>query len=247
GFRTVVLQSGEDAFYSREALCGLVGRIKREIGCAVTLCVGEKTREEYQALREAGADRYLLRFETSDKKLFKKLKPDSSFDARLRCLSWLKELGYQVGSGMMVGLPGQTLATLAEDILLMEKLDLDMIGLGPFIAHPQTPLGGAVGGTLDLSLRVIALTRIVTRYTHIPATTAVGSIDPGGREKALQCGANVIMPNVTPGSYRKYYEIYPHKICLDEKPADCRACIEGMVKSLGRTIDPGYGHSLKWK
>ncbi|MBF0594671.1 MAG: [FeFe] hydrogenase H-cluster radical SAM maturase HydE, partial [Candidatus Omnitrophica bacterium] len=195
--------------------------------------------------KDAGADRFLLRFETSSEKLFGELKPDSSYEERMRCLGWLRELGYQVGSGIMVGLPGQTLAMIADDILLMKKLDLDMIGIGPFIANPQTPLEGSSCGTLDLTLRTLAVIRIVTRNTHLPATTAMGSIDKQGRQKALKCGANVLMPNVTPTKYRAQYQLYPGKICIEDKPGDCFLCISGMVKMLGRTIADDPGHSLK--
>ena len=244
-YKTIVLQSGEDDYCQIKELCSLIKRIKREIDCAVTLCIGEKTYDEYKQLREAGADRYLLKFETSNKKLYSNLKPDSSYEKRLISLAWLKELGYQVGSGNMTGLPGQTLKILADDILLMDKLDLDMIGIGPFIPHPDTPLQHSEKGTLELTLKTIALTRMVAPNTHIPATTAVGSINPQGRQKALQCGANVIMPNVTPQKYREYYQIYPDKICINDQPGNCRMCIETMIQSLGRDIAQGYGHSLK--
>ena len=244
-FKTVVLQSGEDPFYSTEDICLLVERIKKNLDLAVTLCVGEKAFEEYRMFRAAGADRYLLKVETSSPSLFNRLKPDSSYEQRFRCLQWLKELGYQVGSGNMVGLPHQTLESLAEDILLFRELDLDMIGIGPFIPHPNTPLSDARKEELGTVLKVVALTRLVTRDAHIPATTAVGTLYPGGRQKALQCGANVIMPNATPKEYRQHYQIYPNKICLDESPPNCRFCIEAMVASLGRKIGSGFGDTLK--
>ena len=245
GFKTIVLQSGEADTYPIEALSGLVRDIKSEAGVAITLSIGEHAYDDYKRLREAGADRYLLRFETSDRELFKRLKPDSDYDQRFQCLSWLRDLGYQVGSGIMVGLPGQTPESIADDILLFNDLDLDMIGLGPFISNPDTPLAGADNGSLDQVLRVTALTRIVTRNTHIPATTATGTIDPEGRQKALQFGANVLMPNLTPLKYKKNYLLYPDKICIDEDGAKCRFCTEGMVQGIGRTISPDEGHSLK--
>ena len=245
GYKSLVLQSGENRQYPTEEMCTLVARIKKELGVAITLSLGEKTREEYAALRDAGADRYLLRFETSAEKLFHELKPDSSLEARMRCLKWLREIGFQVGSGIMVGLPGQTIEMIADDILLMNELDLDMIGIGPFIANPQTPLKDAVSGTLDLTLRTLALIRIITKNTHIPATTAMGSIEKGGRERALRCGANVLMPNVTPTKYREHYQLYPGKICIKDQPGDCFLCISGMVSMLGRTISNDAGHSLK--
>lgn len=244
-FKTVVLQSGEDPFYKVEDLCFLTEKIKEKLNLAITLCIGEHSRQEYAMMKEAGADRFLLKHETSDPILYKKLHPDLFYEDRLNCLQWLKELGYQVGSGNMVGLPGQSVESLAEDILLSERLDIDMIGIGPFISHPKTPLRDAKSGSLEMVLKVIAIARIITRNAHIPATTAVGTIDPMGRQKALQCGANVIMPNITPQKYRKDYQIYPNKICIFEDVDDCRYCIEGIVKSLGRTVAADFGHSFK--
>jgi biotin synthase len=244
-FKTVVLQSGEDPFYSVEDICLLVRRIKTNLHLAVTFCIGERTFEDYGRFKESGVDRYLLKFETSDPALFRRLKPGSSIEQRLRCLEWLRELGYQVGSGNMVGLPGQTPESLAEDILSFRNLDLDMIGIGPFIPHPNTPLKDARKEELDTVLKVVALTRLVTRNTHIPATTALGTLYAGGRQKALQCGANVIMPNATPKEYRRHYQIYPNKICIEESPHNCRHCIEHMVSSMGRTIGTHFGHSIK--
>lgn len=244
GYKTVVLQSAEDAFYSVDKLCKLVKNIKDTCDVAITLCVGERSYEEYKALKDAGTDRYLLRFETSDKELFRKLKPDSRFEDRLKCLYWLCELGFQVGSGIMIGLPGQSIESLAHDIMLFKELDLDMVGVGPFLSHPDTPLRKCAGGTLNMTLKVVVLTRLVLPFAHIPATTAMGTVDPQGRQKALQCGANVLMPNTTPGKYRKHYLIYPNKICIDEQPKDCTFCIQSMVKSLGRTIATDYGHAF---
>lgn len=244
-FKTVVLQSGEDRKYTIKELGALVEKIKTELGLAVTLCVGERTYDDYRRLKEAGADRYLLRFETSSAGLFERLKPDSDYRKRFRCLEWLRELGYQVGSGNMVGLPGQSTADLADDILKFREMDLDMVGLGPYISHPDTPLRGQPNGTIGMVLRVTALTRIITRNAHMPATTATGTIDPEGREKALQCGANVLMPNMTPRKYREHYLIYPDKICISEEPRKCRACVEGMAGLLGRTVAVDVGHSLK--
>jgi biotin synthase len=245
GMGTVVLQSGEDIGYTLQGLCALVRRIKAELGMAITLSIGERPRSELEALREAGADRYLIRFETSDCHLFERIKPDSVYVERFRCLEDLRRSGYQVGSGVMIGLPGQTVETLADDILMFKSLDLDMIGVGPFIAHPDTPLGEAASGTLEMTLKVVALTRLVTRNAHIPATTAMGSIDPKGREKALQCGANILMPNLTPARYRANYQIYPNKICLFESDERCTPCATNIVTSVGRRVAPGPGHSLK--
>ena len=244
-YKTVVMQSGEDAHWGPAGLAAVVERVKTETGLAITLSVGEHSKEDYRLLRSAGADRFLLRFETSDRRLFSMLKPDSDYDNRFRCLAWLKEAGFQVGSGVMAGLPGQTAESMADDILLFKKLELDMVGIGPFIANPDTPMAGAVNGTLDLGLRMVALTRIVTRDTHIPATTAMGSIDPQGRQKALKCGANVLMPNISPTEHRVDYSLYPGKICTDEAPEQCAGCVDAMLKSLGRERAEGYGHSLK--
>ncbi len=241
---TVVLQSGEDLFYKIEDLCFIVQEIKK-LNIAITLSIGERSLDDYRRLREAGADRYLLRLETSDEKLYAKLRPGHSFFERLKCLQWLKELGYQVGSGIMVGLPEQSLESIADDILLFQSLDLDMIGIGPFLPHPNTPLAGNKSIGIDMVLKVLAITRIVTRNTHIPATTAVGTIDTQGRQKALTCGANVIMPNITPMQYRKFYEIYPDKICLSEDPATCRGCVEKMILKANRRVGTGPGHTLK--
>jgi biotin synthase len=247
GYKTVVLQSGEDEDYPLDRLCEIVRRIKGEVDCAVTLSLGEKTLEEYRRLREAGADRYLLKFETSNRRLFSMLRPGESFENRLRCLRDLRDLGFQVGSGWMVGLPGQTDEDLAEDVLLAKRFDFDMIGIGPFIPHPGTPLRNSSGGTILRVLKLVAITRIAVKNAHMPATTATGSIDPQGRQKALRCGANVIMPNLTPQKYRRFYEIYPNKICVAERPEDCGACVRSMVLACGRGIGTGYGHSLKSK
>jgi len=244
-YKTIVMQSGEDPAWGPGELAALVEKVKRETALAITLSVGEHTREDYRTLRAAGADRFLLRFETSDRKLFSMLKPDSDYDQRFRCLSWLKDAGFQVGSGVMAGLPGQSAESMADDILLFKKLELDMIGIGPFIANPDTPLGGAGSGTLDAALRMVALTRIVTKNTHIPATTAMGTLDPQGRQKALQCGANVLMPNISPTEHRVDYSLYPGKICVNEHPEQCAGCVDAMLAGLGRTRAEGFGHSLK--
>lgn len=246
GYRTVVLQSGEDMRYTAGKLSELIRRIKRQADVAVTLSIGERPREEYEQLREAGADRFLLRFETSNRALYGRLHPDSDYDERMRILAWLREIGYQVGSGVMIGLPGQTMEDLALDILKFKELELDMVGVGPYICHEETPLAGHANGTVEMTFKVIALTRIVTRYAHIPATTALATLRPAdGREEALRLGANVVMPNVTPAKYRALYELYPSKVCVQEEAAQCRGCIGGRILSLGRPISQGYGHSLR--
>ena len=243
--KTIVLQSGEDPRWTPKDLANLVEKIKHETSLAITLSIGEHGREDYKLLRSAGADRFLLRFETSDRRLFSLLKPDSDYDKRFRCLSWLKDAGFQVGSGVMAGLPGQTAESMADDILLFKKLELDMVGIGPFIANPDTPMAGADGGTLETALRMVALTRILTRNAHIPATTAMGSIDPQGRQKALNCGANVLMPNISPKEHRQDYSLYPGKICGDEAPEQCAGGIDAMLAALDRERAEGFGHSLR--
>lgn len=290
GFRTVVLQSGEDSWYDERTICTIIRRIKAiptptsiPGQVAVTLSLGERPRAEYAAFRAAGADRYLLKHETADPALYRRLHPDMSFENRKQCLGWLRELGYQVGSGNIVGLPGQTVSTLAKDITLLAELDVEMAGIGPYIVHPETPLAklawggvrgssvggdGSVGGgrgsgggsdddsrgngarlpadAVTMTLRTVAVTRLLLPLTHLPATSALGTADPQGRQRALQAGANVVMPDLTPMRYRRYYEIYPNKICLFEDPRTCFSCLSHMVTSLGRYVATDPGHSPKW-
>lgn len=245
GCRTVVLQSGEDKFYSEDALAWIIFLIKKELGLAITLSLGDRTKKDYALFKEAGADRYLLKHETCDARLFSDLRPGTSLEGRLKRLKWLRELGYQVGSGNMVGLPGQTLETLADDILLMRDLEVEMAGIGPFIPNKQTPLGDAPGGTLDMSLKTLAVARIVLPFAHLPATTSIASIHPFGRIKALKCGANVIMPNMTPPEYREDYVIYPGKSGVRDTPAESYNRAVKAVQESGRSIGSSYGHSLR--
>lgn len=244
GYKTVVLQSGEDEYDSRE-IATIIREIKNKADLALTLCVGERDFQEYKLWHEIGADRYLLKHETACPELYRKLHPGMSFKNRLKCLEWLKELGYQIGSGNIVDLPGQTVESLADDILLFKELELDMIGIGPFIPHPETPLKRNHRGTITMTLKVLAVTRLLMPLVHLPATTALGSVDEKGRRKALRAGANVVMPNITPTGYRPLYEIYPSRICIEEKAADCRQCIESIITSMGYKVADGYGHSLK--
>lgn len=234
GFRTVVLQAGEDGGFPPRLLAEVVRELKA-LGLTVTLSVGELSREEYALLREAGADRYLLRHETADRKLFAKLKPDTTFERRYQCLLWLQELGYETGAGCIVGLPGQTKGSLADDILLMLGLKVPMAGIGPFIPHSATPLRDASPGSLELTLRVLALTRLVLPTANLPATTATSVAARGGREAALRAGANVIMVNVTPSVYRRHYAIYPGKWQVD-KSVDPFAYWRERLKELGRRV-----------
>jgi biotin synthase len=241
GLGTVVLQSGEDPWFTRDRIVELIRSIKQDTDVAITLSVGERSYADYLAWKEAGVERYLLKHETTSPTLFRALRPGRELGERLQALRWLRELGYEVGSGNMVGLPGQTDEDLARDIHLFNRYDFDMIGIGPFIVHPQTPLARAASGQLNRTLRVLAITRIITRDTNLPATTAAGVLDQNGRRWALLAGANVVMPDITPPNYRRYYEIYPGKAhaTLD------RHTLTEMISSLGRRIGQGTGARIR--
>ena len=226
GYRTFVLQSGEDLWYTEEILNSLIQEIKRRYPeVAITLSIGERRVETYLSLFTAGADRFLMRHETASKELYETLHPTMRFEKRRTCLSALKDIGYQVGAGFMVGLPGQTFANLAEDLRYLIELRPDMIGIGPFIPHSETPLGVEKAGTIVDTLVMVALARLLIPESLIPATTALGTLHPQGRELALKAGANVVMPIITPTSVRKQYALYENKICGDDHPEDCRYCI----------------------
>jgi biotin synthase len=255
GYGTVVMQAGEDDFLTAEWIAEIVRWIKHETMLAVTLSLGERRLDEFNIWRSAGADRYLLRFETSDKNLFRIIHPGRTSGApdRLSLLRQLKNLGYEAGGGVMVGIPGQSFESLAEDILAFRALNLDMIGIGPYIAHPATPLGsGALRPEIapteqapsseEMVYKLIALTRIVCPGTNIPSTTALATINKtDGRKLGLQAGANVVMPNLTPVKYRRLYEIYPAKACIDESAMDCNQCLRGQIHSLSRFAGQGPG------
>jgi biotin synthase len=250
GQSTIVLQSGEAPSREGDAALGrLVSRIKAETRLAVTLSVGNRPREVYAQWRDCGMDRYLLRFETSDPELFARLHPDCTLAERLRCLNDLLSLGVQTGGGFMTGLPGETLSTAADNILLCRDLDLDMIGLGPYLPHPDTPLGLSQNiHVLDPERHFVALavTRLLNPDAHIPATTAFDALFPGtGRNLALSRGANVFMPSATPVSRRSDYQLYPGKPCLDESGEACARCVLGRLAALGRHVGQGPGHSRK--
>lgn len=244
GVKTVVLQSGEDDGLDPSWLARVVRDVKKRFGIAVTLSVGERPWEDYALWREAGADRYLLKIESSDKDLYESLHAGRRLETRLRCISDLTTLGYQVGSGIMVGLPGQSLRHIAGDIRFFAESRFDMIGIGPFIPHPETRLRGMRPGSVPLTLRTVALTRIVTKVAHLPATTALGSMGRDYRLEGLQTGANVLMPNFTPIEYKRLYEIYPGKRCVSEPTGACALCMEGLAESISRTIDYSRGDSL---
>lgn len=244
GFQTIVLQSGEDMHFDQARMCHIIEQIKR-LDVALTLSVGERDYEDYKAFRDAGADRYLMRIETTDRDLYHRLNPGMSWERRHECLLMIRELGYELGSGIMVGLPGQTVESIADDLLYLKDIGIDMAGIGPFIPHPETPLAGEAGGTLEQALRTMAIMRILMPDINIPATTAMESLHPQGRIMALQAGANVVMPNVTEGEYRRLYELYPGKICVNDTPAHCRSCIGLKIRSIGRTIGQGRGGHMK--
>lgn len=238
---TVVLQSGEDAFYTTEIICRLVERIKTETGLIVTLSIGERSAADYRAFLDAGANRYLLKHETASRDIYNYLRPGCKLENRLQCLFTLKKLGFETGTGNMVGLPGQTPEILADDLIIMKKLDADMLGIGPFIAHPDTPLAGLENEGLDMTLRVLALARLITHNTNIPATTALRTLHPQGHLLALQVGANVVMPDFTPEIYKMRYDIYPGRAGV-ESATDIIEKLERDFAAIGRYISysPGY-------
>jgi biotin synthase len=247
---TIVLQSGEAPSEERDrAMEALIRRIKRETRLAVTVSAGNRPRDIYARWRDGGMDRYLLRFETSDADLFRRIHPDATLEERMDCLRTLKELGVQAGSGFMIGLPGEDHARLARNILLCRELDLDMIGIGPFIPAPGTPLADARNAWADdpdMLFVALAVLRLFNPDAHIPATTAFDAVFPGrGRNLALQRGANIFMPNSTPGRYRKNYQLYPNKPCIDEDSGDCAHCVVLRLKAIGRPVGTGPGHSIK--
>ena len=238
GFRTFVLQGGEDPRNTDAWVCSMVDKIKTaHPDCAVTLSIGEQSRASYQAYFDAGADRYLLRHETASEAHYRKLHPEEmSLANRKRCLFDLKEIGYQVGAGFMVGSPWQTPKELVTDLRFLQQLQPDMIGIGPFIQHHETPFADKQSGTMELTLRMLSILRLLFPYVLLPATTALGTISPIGRELGLKAGANVMMPNLTPTDVRKNYDLYDNKICMDEEAAKCRLCQEGRVRSVGYQI-----------
>jgi biotin synthase len=241
GVATVVLQSGEDSFYSQEIVCRLIERVRKETDLIITLSIGERPLNDYIAFQHAGANRYLLKHETASLELYKYLRPGCEWEKRLQCLRHLKQLGFETGTGNMVGLPGQTPEILADDLLVMKLLNADMLGIGPFIAHPDTPLAGIDNDDIELTLRVLAVARLLTRNTNIPATTALATLHPQGRLLALQAGANVVMPDFTPEIYKTRYDIYPGR--TDVGPAvEIISRLEKDFQSIGRTLLYSPGH-----
>ncbi|KAB3537863.1 [FeFe] hydrogenase H-cluster radical SAM maturase HydE [Alkaliphilus pronyensis] len=219
GIRTVILQSGEDDYYDIDTMCSIIKRIKLETKMGITLSIGEKSREDYLKLREAGANNFLLKIETTNREVFKNIHPDNDYDTRIECAKWLKELGYVNGSGNMIGLPGQKIEDIAEDILYFKEMGIHMIGIGPFLPATDTPFENLPPGSVDMTLKAIAVTRIVCKNVFLPATTALASIDPDGQRKALEVGANTIMLISTPEKYRASYQLYKNKNMVDIKSA----------------------------
>ncbi|MGI6459983.1 MAG: [FeFe] hydrogenase H-cluster radical SAM maturase HydE [Candidatus Hydrogenedentales bacterium] len=261
GYGTVVMQAGEDYGIDADWLAGIIRRIKTETALAVTLSLGERPVKDLEAWREAGADRYLLRFETSDRTLYRTIHPDArgQVSDRFAILAQLRQLGYEIGSGVMVGIPGQSYESLAHDIHTFRALDLDMIGVGPYIEHPETPLGQGdwsrpcvdgeqVPNTEWMTYKVVALTRLVCPEANIPSTTALATVNrAGGHELGLARGANVIMPNITPPRYRRLYEIYPAKACFDETAASYHADLAAWLETIGRVPGHGQGGRIRAK
>lgn len=247
GFRTFVLQGGEDPYYTDDIMCEIISSIRKEYpDCAITLSVGEKSRDTYEKYFAAGANRYLLRHETADKEHYAMLHPNSmSLENRKRCLFDLKEIGFQVGSGFMVGSPYQTAENLLADLRFLQELMPDMIGIGPYLTHEQTPFADKENGSMELTLRLIAVLRLMFPYALLPSTTALGTIHPKGRELGLKAGANVVMPNLSPVNVRKLYELYENKICTGEEAAQCRGCLEQRVKNAGYKIVTDIGNVKK--
>ena len=242
-----MLQGGEDPYFTDERICAIVAAIhKQHPDCAITLSIGEKERASYQAYFDAGANRYLLRHETAAPEHYAQLHPASmSLANRKRCLFDLKEIGYQMGSGFMVGSPYQTPANLLADLRFLQELEPDMIGIGPYITHEQTPFADKKSGTVEQTLRMLSILRLLFPYALLPATTALGTIHPNGRELGLKAGGNVVMPNLSPVNVRKLYELYENKICTGEEAAQCRGCLEARVRMAGYEIVTDRGDVAK--
>lgn len=246
GMTTVVIQAGEDSFLSKDYIGEILQEIKKETNLAITLSLGDQTKETLIHWKECGMDRYLIRYESSEPVLFEKAHPDDDLTTRLAFIKTLQEIGIQAGSGFLIGIPGQTLEGLAKEILFCTSLNLDMIGIGPFIPHPDTPFGETTNPfEKEVFFKVISIIRLLNPKAHIPSTTAFDAIQPNGRNLLLQRGANVFMPNATPQKYRKFYQLYPNKPCVDESGEDCAKCVKGRIISIGRKIGTGKGHSLK--
>ncbi len=248
GYRTFVIQGGEDEFYNDDNIISIVKKIKTKFPtCAVTLSLGEKSYESYKKYYDAGAERYLLRHETASEELYDSLHPGMSFRERVQCLYNLKEIGYQVGAGFMVGLPNQTNRDYVQDLQFLQELQPHMVGIGPFIPHKDTPLAKETRGTLDKTITLLAIIRMLLPEVLLPATTALGTIDPFGREMGLKAGANVVMPNLSPVEVRDKYALYDDKVCTGEEAAECRECIDNRIMQAGFETDMSRGDSIQWE
>lgn len=248
GYRTYVLQGGEDPYFTDERLVEIIKAIKeKHPDTALTISIGERSRESYEKLFEAGADRYLLRHETASKELYESLHPKMSFENRQACLKNLKEIGFQVGAGFMIGLPGQENKHFVEDLRFLKNLQPHMTGIGPFIPQQDTPLRDEQGGTVEMTVTLLAIIRLLLPEVLLPATTALGSLDNLGREQGIKAGANVVMPNLSPTNVRDKYLLYDGKICTGDEAAECRMCIEGRITRAGFQIDMSRGDHTQWR
>ena len=247
GFRTFVMQGGEDSAFTDDFMCSVISGLREKFpDCAITLSLGERSRESYKRMREAGADRYLLRHEAADEALYSKLHPaEMSLQHRKQCLFDLRDLGYQVGAGFMVGAPYQTTDSLIADLRFLQELKPHMIGIGPFVPHHCTPFAEEKGGTLQLTLRLLGILRLMFPKVLLPATTALGTIAPNGRELGLQTGCNVVMPNLSPVDVRKKYDLYDNKICTGEEAAECRSCLQRRIEAAGYEVAVERGDCIK--
>lgn len=245
GFRTFVLQGGEDLYFKDDDLCDIISEMrKRYEDCAITLSIGERSKASYEKYYTAGANRYLLRHETANEVHYNSLHPEAmSLTNRKKCLMDLKEIGFQVGCGFMVGSPNQTNETIFEDLMFIKELEPHMVGIGPFIPQHATPFANEAPGTLEQTLVLLSIIRLIHPKVLLPATTALGTIHPMGRELGILCGANVVMPNLSPVSVRKKYELYDNKICTGDEAAECRNCLSGRMKAIGFEIPVDRGDS----
>ncbi|MCR1970606.1 [FeFe] hydrogenase H-cluster radical SAM maturase HydE [Clostridium cochlearium] len=245
GYKTLVLQSGEDLFYTREVICDIIKSIKEIGDIAITLSIGKRDKKDYRAFKKAGGDRFLIKHETADENLFSKIHKGYKLEDRIQALKDLKEVGFQAGSGFMIGLPTQDYNTLAKDILLLKELDVDMAGMGPFIPHPHTELKHEVKGDTLLTLKVVALSRIILKNVHLPATTSLGVLNKDHKFTSFKCGANVIMQKLEPYNYRRLYEIYPIDLKKEKSIIEEREDLEKFILSSGRDIAKHRGDTLK--
>lgn len=245
GYRTFVLQGGEDPFYTDDKIVEIIKAVKSAFpDSAITLSIGEKSYDSYKKFFDAGTDRYLLRHETNSKHLYEKLHPNMDYDNRIKCLKDLKDIGYQIGAGFMVGLPGQSNKDFANDLIFLKELNPHMVGIGPFIPQKDTPLREEKPGTADMTYTLLSLIRLMLPKVLLPATTALGSISPKGRENGLKSGANIVMPNLSPTNVRDKYLLYDGKICTGDEAAHCRHCIEGRILSAGYKVDMSRGDHI---